>query len=280
MNAKKDIWLNDAKHKLTLLIEFEEHLLIPDAKTLNAFLLKPTLILKMMYKEDPEMLAEALAKYQEMAANKTVSSDIIQEDINALEDAFEKGLTVNQAAIQQVKWCDTPEEAGKYMVSSQVNMAPMLMILGLIAGLIAITITFYGFAKDKLNIQHESEHISTLCKNITTAYNQKGTFKLDNATAIREGLIPETMTIADQTIKNSWDGEVVLSGTSSKAFEVKYTHVEDDMICIELVKKEQNVGWNSVVIANNNLDNYKEIKNIEIVKACNSNGFVDIIFKK
>lgn len=34
MNAEKDIWLNYAKHKLTLLIEFDEHLLIPKSNLL------------------------------------------------------------------------------------------------------------------------------------------------------------------------------------------------------------------------------------------------------
>jgi hypothetical protein len=280
MTTEKDIWLADAKHQLTLLLEFEDHVLIPDAKTLNTFLLKPTLILKMMYKDHPNMLSEALIKYQDMAASKTISPNISQEDINALEEAFVKGLTPNQAAIEQVKWCDTPEEAGKYLVSQQANVTPLIMLIGLIVGLVAITITFYGFARDKLNIQHESEHLSTLYKNITNVYNQKGTLKLDNATAIKEGLIPETMMITDQKIKNSWDGEVLITGTSSNAFEVKYTHVEDDISCINLVKKEQKIGWNSVIIANKKLDNYKEIKNVDIAEACNSNGFVDITFKK
>jgi len=280
MTTEKDIWLNDAKHKLTLLIEFEEHLLIPDAKTLNAFLLKPTLILKMMYKEDSEMLAKVLETYQDMSSNKTISPDLSPEDINTLEEAFVKGLTPNQAAIEQIKWCDTPEEAGKYLVSPQASMVPMMMLIFLIVGLIAITITVYGTVKDKLNVQHESEHVSALYKNINDIYKQKGNFKLDNATAIKEGLIPNTMTIADKTIMNNWDGEVLISGTSSNAFEVKYTHVEADFNCIDFIKKEKNVGWSSVTVGDKTLNNYKEIKNIDLAKACKSDDFVDITFKK
>lgn len=280
MTTEKDIWLNDAKHKLTLLMEFEEHLLIPDAKTLNAFLLKPTLILKMMYKDHPDILSEALVKYQHMSSNKAISPDISKEDIKDLEEAFVKGLTPNQAAIEQIKWCDTPEESGKYIVSPQVNMLPMIMLIGLIAGLIAITIIAYGMVKDKINVQHESEHVSALYKNINDSYNQKGNFKLDNTTAIKEGLIPNTMTISDQKIKNSWDGEVLIAGTSSNAFEVKYTHVEANINCIDFVKKEQNIGWSSVIVGDKTLNNYKELKNIDIAKACKYNGFVDITFKK
>lgn len=280
MSTEKDIWLDDAKHKLTLLIEFEEHLLIPDAKTLNAFLLKPTLILKMMYKEDPERLAEVLKTYQNLSSNKTISPDLSPEDIKTLEESFDKGLTPNQAAIELIKWCDTPEETGKYLVSPQSHMVPMMMLLLLIFGLIAITIIAYGMVKDKINVQHESEHVSTLYKNITDTYNQKGAFKLDNATAFKEGLVPATMMISDKTIKNSWDGEVLIAGTSINTFEVKYTHVEGGDVCFSLLKKEQNVGWGSVVVADNKLDNYKNIKNFEIAKPCTSNDFVDITFKK
>lgn len=280
MTTEKDIWLNDAKHKLTLLIEFEEHLLIPDAKTLNAFLLKPTLILKMMYKEDPEMLTKVLETYQEISSNKTISPDLSPEDIKTLEEAFVKGLSPNQAAIEQIKWCDTPEEAGKYLVSPQAHMMPMMMLLCLIFGLIAITIIAYGMVKDKINVQHESEHVSTLYKNITDTYTQKGAFKLDNTRAVKEGIVPATMMMTDQSIKNSWDGEVLITGASINAFEVKYTHVEGGDVCFSLLKKEQNIGWGSVVVADNKLDNYKNLKNFEIEKPCTSNDFVDITFKK
>ncbi len=59
MIPEKEMWLKEAIKKYELLLEFEEDFFIPDARTLNAFLLKDTLILKMMYKDEPDLLSEA-----------------------------------------------------------------------------------------------------------------------------------------------------------------------------------------------------------------------------
>ena len=46
MSINKEKWMEEAAYKLDLLYEFDEIFLVPDAKTLNAFLKHPTLILK------------------------------------------------------------------------------------------------------------------------------------------------------------------------------------------------------------------------------------------
>jgi hypothetical protein len=56
MNDKKEVWLKEATEKLNLLREFDDMFLVPDGKTLNAFLKRPTLIIKMEFKGDSKRL--------------------------------------------------------------------------------------------------------------------------------------------------------------------------------------------------------------------------------
>lgn len=117
MIRKKEDWIKEASYKLALLLEFEEHFLVPDGKTLNVFLKRPTLIIKMMYKDIPDMCQEALDSYEDFEKNRKHTFQLVEEDIKKLEESYNKGLTPSDAAIEIIKWCNIPEEAGKFLVS-------------------------------------------------------------------------------------------------------------------------------------------------------------------
>lgn len=88
MIDKKEEWLKDASYKLALLLEFEEHFLVPDGKTLNAFLKRPTLIIKLMYKDIPDMGQEALDSYEDFEKNRKHTFQLDEDDIKKLEKSY------------------------------------------------------------------------------------------------------------------------------------------------------------------------------------------------
>lgn len=280
MIRKKEDWIKEASYKLALLLEFEEHFLVPDGKTLNVFLKRPTLIIKMMYKDIPDMCQEALDSYEDFEKNRKHTFQLVEEDIKKLEESYNKGLTPSDAAIEMIKWCNTPEEAGKFLVSPETHFLPIIMMFGLFLGLIAIIITLYGVTKDRVNVQYETENVSTLYKNVTKLYQEKGDFKLNTVIAFKDRAIPETLPIVNNKLMNRWDGEVTLLGSGVNNFEVTYTHVKNRETCIMFVKKQKETGWTSVKVGNDTFENISQIKDYHLVKSCDVAEYIPITFKK
>jgi len=276
MTDNKENWLKEASYKLALL-EAMDIFLVPDARSLKAFLKKPTLIIKMAYGDVPEHCQELLNDYENFKQKKDL---IVTDETNLklLIQSYEQGLTPDEAAVEIAKWCDTPEEAGKFVASPDVM--PFILCLSLIFVLFAIAIRMYHVTVDRVNVQNEYENSSTIYKNMVNLYQNKGDFKVDTVRAIKEGVIPKNMPIIDDKIMNRWDGEVVILGNNINSFEVKYSHVIANDVCQGLLQKEKNIGWRSITVDEMKFDNYDKIKTIDIAKLCDKKDFVDITFKK
>ncbi len=143
MTQEKEIWLKEAIKKLELLLEFEEDFFVPDAKTLKAFLSKDTLILKMMYKDNPDLLSEAIERLEKVKNSKDPLNRISEMELEELNKSYLQGLTPSQAAINQVKWCETPEEAGEFLVSPSPMPLSLLLLFCFIAAMFATAINLY-----------------------------------------------------------------------------------------------------------------------------------------
>lgn len=277
MIDNKENWLKEATYKLALLEAMEGIFLVPDARTLKAFLKKPTLIIKMAYGDVPESYQNVLKDYANFKQNKD-SIITTEDDLKQLNESYSKGLTPDEAAVEIIKWCDTPEEAGKFVTSPDIT--PILLFIGLIMILVTTAITMYSITVDKVNVQNEYENSSSIYKNMINLYQNKGDFKLDTVRAIKEGVIPKTMPIVDNKVMNRWEGEVNVLGTGINNFEVKYSHVESHDVCMDLLIIEKKIGWSSVLINEQKFDNYVKMKTVDIAASCDKKDFVDITFRK
>ena len=255
MNYTKEEWFKEASYQLSFLFEFEEHFIVPDARTLNAFLKRPTLIIKMLYKEMPENAQEVLKQYATFNKDRNQTYELIPEDIKKLEESYAQGLTPIEAVIDIVKWCDTPEQAGKFLVSPESYTLPMILLIGLMFLLIVLAITLYGTVKDKVNIQKETETL--------TAIHQNN----DNASST-------------QTL-NAWDGNVSVQKIKN-VLEITYTKVPAHESCFMMVIKQANAGWNSISVGNKNFDDTTKIKKVDLGLACdyNEKDNVNLVFRK
>lgn len=255
MSNKKEDWMKEASYQLSLLFEFEEHFIVPDARTLNAFLKRPTLIIKMLYKEMPESAQEVLEQYEIFNKDRNQTYELMPEDIKKLEASYAQGLTPIEAAIDIVKWCDTPEQAGKFLVSPESYTLPMILLISLMFLLFVLAITLYGTVKEKVNIQKETETL--------TAIHQNN----DNASAT-------------QTL-NAWDGNISVQKIKN-VLEITYAKVPSHESCFMMVIKQENAGWDSISVGNKTFNDTTKIKKVDLGLACdyNEKDNVNLVFRK
>lgn len=279
MSINKEKWMEEAAYKLDLLYEFDEIFLVPDAKTLNAFLKHPTLIIKTGQKDYPAALKELLEKYDKFEKNKTSGVPLSEDDLSKLSKSYEKGMTPTQAAIDIVKLCDTPEESGQFFVSPQIYTFNVLVIIGLLIGLTVAALTLYVMTKEKLKVKDESAHVSTIYQK-AAEFNAKNSVDLDNEKAIKSGLIPKEMKIDNNKISNVWDGAVTIE-SNPKFFKLTYDQVPTSDSCVDLLSRQKDIGWDTIVVGEQTFENYKNITNIDVTKACDlREKHVNIVFKK
>ena len=68
-----------------------------------------------------------------------------------------------------------------------------------------------------------------------------------NATMVLQSAFPSSLSVtAPSTVKNAWNGDVVLTGATS-TFTISYAAVPRD-ICATLVSVQGGTGWNSIAV--------------------------------
>lgn len=282
MNDKKEVWLKEATEKLNLLREFDDMFLVPDGKTLNAFLKRPTLIIRTAFKDDPASLKDTLDNYEDFQKNKHNLPPLHNDDLIDLNKSYEKGVSPNQAAVSIIKWCDTPEEAGAIVASSSGRFGISYFItMGCIIALCSLMIILYNAAKESSNIGKEVENSVFIYNKTVDFFNVKNNLDLNNEKAIDVDIFPDGMKKSADTVYNQWDGLVFIKGTSLNNFKLSYTHMPSDKVCFGFIKKQKDIGWTSVVIDNREFNNYNTMNNAQLLKACDTtNDYVDILLKK
>lgn len=256
MNEERCKWMEEASYKLKLLLKFEGDFIIPDKKTLRAFLNRPTLIFKMMYKDSPDILKEELDKLRIFEEENRKSVEITEDNLRKLEEFYEKGFTSDYAALEIVKWCDTPEESGKYIVSPEIYTFQMMIAFLVLAVIVGIAVILMGTLKDKENVKIESSKISN-------AYSKSNDFT---------GYVENNL--------NAWDGNIEMK-SSKNLFELQYNNVPSFNTCIMLIEKQKETGWSSIIIDGKELKELYKIKDSDIALACRSKKeSVNIVFQK
>lgn len=277
MSIENEKWLEEASYKLALLTEFEDHFIVPDGKTLKAFLMRPTLILKMMNKEYPDLYQEDLEKYENFEKNK---KNIIlhADDLKELQESYEKGLSPNEAVINIIKWCDTPEDAGQFLVSPEPQMLQLIMYISFFLILVIGAVNFYINLREHSDIKRESKNISTI---YIKANDPNNTVELNNEKAIKAGIIPTKMIVENGKVSNIWEGNVMIESTKN-SFKLTYLNVPTMDACFNLIKKQSATGWSSVSVGDQEFKDYNKIENLSLEKACDDNTVnnVRIVFNK
>lgn len=59
---------------------------------------------------------------------------------------------------------------------------------------------------------------------------------------IKEGIVPESMSVVDGKIINVWDGEVIVNGSNIDNFEITYTNVEPYDVCANFLITEKSLN--------------------------------------
>lgn len=277
MIINKEKWLEEACYKLAFLEAMDGMFLVPDAQSLRTFLKKPKLLIKLAYKDHPDLYQDKMVEYDNFEKNK---SSIItsSENLKTLNKLYAKGLTPDEAAIEITKWCDTPAEAGKFIASP--NPMSLVVIMAIFLSITAVTLKLYSTLGDRLDLKNEVENSKLLYKNIVSFYENKGNITLDTNRVIKEGLVPENMPVVGEKIINIWDGEVIIKSSNINNLEITYTNVEPYNVCVDFLITEKKLEWNSVIINEHILINYKTIKNNDIYNVCQSQEPITITFKK
>lgn len=249
MTLEKEKWLKEAAYNLALLDEFSDMFLLPDGKRLNAFLKKPTLIIRIANKDHHESLKILLEKYKDFKINKKDHCKADDYDLTELTKSYELGLTPQQAAINIIKVADTPEEASEYLASPTL-LSPILY-MSIFVIIITTIIVLYNAITEKLESKHQSEAISMTYENNKNV----GVTKI-------------------------WNDPVTIE-SSNDVLKLTYNLVPAEK-CIYLFNSQKKTGWDSITVGEKVFTDYNTVKNFDIANACVSGDkdTVNMVFKK
>lgn len=174
-----------------------------------------------------------------------------------------------------IKTSKTKKQHGLTLIES-------LVVVGILLGIIAIALTLYGTVRDRLNVKNESENISFIFSQVTDLFSDEQTDDLDNQLAVEAGIIPKKMKTTGNTVYNSWDGKVEIEGTGNNGFTLEYDRVPVGAVCVDLVRNQRQVGWDSVQVGSSNEITYSGLKISSLATACNSGttDYMVITFEK
>lgn len=249
MSLEKEEWLKEATYNLSLLDEFSDMFLLPDGKRLNAFLKKPTLIIRIANKDHPESLKILLEKYEDFKINKKDHCKADDYDLTELTKSYELGLTPEQAAINIIKVADTPEEASEYLVSP--SLFKPIFSIGLFIAIITAIVVMSNMLNDRIEWKDTSKSISTIYENDKNV-----------------------------GVKKIWNDPVTIE-SSNNVLKLTYNLVPAEK-CVYLFNSQKKTGWDSITVGDKVFTDYNSVKNVDIANACTSGDkdTVDMVFKQ
>lgn len=151
---------------------------------------------------------------------------------------------------------------GLYNVEKQkgLTLIESLVVVGILLGIIAVALTLFGTVRDRLNVKNESENASFIFSQIVDLYSDEKTTNLTQQDAIDAGVFPKKMNIVGGTnVNNSWGGKVEVKGEGETGFSLAYTKVSKSDVCVNFVKNQKKVGWDSVEVQKNTNSDYVDI---------------------
>ncbi len=161
-----------------------------------------------------------------------------------------------------------------------LTLIESLVVVGILLSIVAVALTLFGTVRDRLNVKNESENASFVYAQIIDLYSDEATANLDTEVAIQAGVIPKKMNVVNGKITDSWGGRVEVKGSGTSAFELSYSRVPTGEVCVNFVKNQKKVGWDSVDIGSGG-SSYSDLTNTQIASDCEGDGdYISITFKR
>jgi type II secretory pathway pseudopilin PulG len=139
---------------------------------------------------------------------------------------------------------------GLYNVEKQkgLTLIESLVVVGILLGIIAVALTLFGTVRDRLNVKNESENASFIFSQVVDLYSDEATSSITQPDAVTAGIFPKKMNIVGNNVTNSWGGKVEIFPGDDTGFSLLYEKVANGDVCVNFVKNQKKVGWDSVVI--------------------------------
>ena len=147
----------------------------------------------------------------------------------------------------------------KHINENGRSMVEMLGVLAIIGVLSVGGIAGYSKAMNKYKINKTTDQISMLVANIRTLFSSQGDYTgLDNAAAIKFGVVPNEMYEADDdtgsTMKNAFNGSVTIASAVARsgrdvqdAFIIEYNGLSEEA-CVTIATGDWGSGQSSGLI--------------------------------
>ena len=161
---------------------------------------------------------------------------------------------------------------------SGMTLIETLVVITVGLTVIALALTVYNSVSNKLNVKSETENLSIMYSGVRDLFSEEPLEDIDNELLISAGVIPDKMKVIGDLIKNTWGGDVTFEGVDDYNFEVTYEGVSNGSVCIDLVRNQRKIGWESASVGGTEID-YSAIVVSDLATACEgTSGKVDIVF--
>lgn len=167
---------------------------------------------------------------------------------------------------------------------SGITLIEALAVIGLGALLIAGGLILFGNAQDQNRIKNETTNISNVLKRMEEVFSEDDISGIDMDEMIIAGVFNDSMKInaAGDTVYNSWNGTVVITPQDVSTYDVTYTSVPVDEVCIDFIKSTRKVGFDTIQIGAGAAEDVTDITISDIIAGCSEAvvgaNYVDIIW--
>ena len=164
---------------------------------------------------------------------------------------------------------------------SGITLIEALAVIGLGALLIASGLILFGNAQDQNRIKNETTNLSNVLKRMEEVFSEDDITGITMAEMVTAGVFNDSMKInaAGDTVYNSWNGTVTVTPQDFATYDVVYTSVPVDEVCIDFVKATRKVGFDEITVGGNS-DDITDITISNIINWCDEGtvgaNYVDI----
>lgn len=151
---------------------------------------------------------------------------------------------------------------------SGLTLIESLAAIGLAALVIAGALILFGNAQDARRVTAETTNISNVLKRMEEVFLEDSLVdpaNIEMSEMIIAGVFNDSMKITGDVVYNSWNGTVLITPQGPATYDVQYTNVPVDEVCVDLVRSTRKVGFDEIDVGGNSDD----ISNISISNIIN-----------
>lgn len=133
-----------------------------------------------------------------------------------------------------------------------MTLIELLAVLGVGGGMVAGALLLVGNVMEERDIKQHSENISAVFNNMQNLFSDEAMGGADMTNLITAGVFPNSLKInaAGDQVKTTGGGVVVVAA-SGDGFTLSYPKIKA-ATCVEVIKGQRKVGWDSYKVAAGN----------------------------